>query len=277
MKNILLLAGADIKRTIRTPKLWLLMVFTILFFYDFALQSVLPYAKELNVGVAPYTYVLFYTDWSGVMYGLMLMVTLMSDAPFRNGSEIYIKLRTGSYSRMLGKLLYMVIIALIYHALSVVIAVAVCLPYVGFSLDWGDAIKGYASMLPGSITMEGINDGNGILSYKPMEAMVYQYIIAVLITIMLGLVIFTLNGIFKNYIGTVIVCILSCVHTFINAFNSYGKLRGISNMIPMTWLNLGEYSDKMTPLSAIIIILVISLALLALDIILIKVKRPEVV
>ena len=277
MKNIFLLAGTDIKRTIRTPKLWLLLIFTFLFFYDFADQSVLPFAKGLNVGVAPYMFILFYTDWSGLMYGLMLMVMLMSDAPFRNGSEIYIKLRIDSSRWMIGKLLYMTAAALIYHAISAVIAVAVCLPYVGFSLDWGDAIKGYINMLPGSITMEGITEGNGLLSYKPVEAMAYQYIIAVLVTVMLGLIIFTLNGIFKNYIGTVIVCIFSCIHTFINAFNSYGRLSGISSKIPMTWLNLGEYSEKMTPLLAIIIIFVISMSIFALDMILIKAKRLEVV
>lgn len=277
MKKIFLLARTDIKRTIRMPKLWLLLVFTIMFFYDFAEQSVLPFAKELNVGVAPYMYTLFYTDGSGLMYGLMLMVALMSDAPFKNGSEIYIRLRTSGYSRMIGKLLYMAAAALIYHAFSIVIAVAVCLPYVGFSLDWGDAIMGYVNMLPGSVTMDGINEGSGILSYNPMEAMVYQYIIAVLTTIMLGLVIFTLNSIFKNYIGTVVVCIFSCVHTFINAFNSYGLLRGISSKLPMTWLNLAEFSENMTPLSAIIIILIICMSVFMVDMILVKAKRLEVV
>lgn len=32
MKKIFLLARTDIKTTIRTPKLWLLLVFTIMFF-----------------------------------------------------------------------------------------------------------------------------------------------------------------------------------------------------------------------------------------------------
>lgn len=277
MKRILLLAGTDIKRTIRTPKLWLLMVFTFLFFYDFAQQTVIPFAKGLNVGVAPYTYVLFYSDWSGMMYGLMLMAALMSDAPFRNGSGIYIKLRTDSYRWLAGKLLYMVMVSFIYHILSIIIAVAVCLPYVGFSADWGDAIKGYVNMLSGSITTGGINKDNGILSYKPVEAMLYQYILAVLITIMLGLVIFTINGIFRNYIGTVLVCVFSCVHTFFNEFGFYGTFSGIGNKVPMSWLNLDGYNDGMTPLSAIIIILIINASLFALDVILVRVKRLEVV
>lgn len=277
MKKILLLARTDIKRTIRTPKLWLLMVFSILFFYDFALQSVIPFAKGLNVGVAPYTYILFYSDWSGMMYGLMLMVTLMSDAPFKNGSEICIKLRSDGYSWMTGKLLYMIIISLVYHAISAVIAIAVCLPYVGFSSDWGAAIRGYVNILSGSITAGGVQEESGILSYKPVEAMLYQYIIAVLITVMLGLVIFTINGIFRNYIGTVIVCIISCAHTFLNEFDFYGIYSGISGRIPMTWLNLDGYETGMTPMKAIIIIFIISMAVFALDIILVKSKRLEVV
>lgn len=278
MKKILLLAYTDIKRTLTTPKLWLLLVFTCLFFYDFAKQTVIPFAKGLNVGVTPYMYTLFYGDWSGMMYGLMLMVTLMSDAPFKNGNEIYIRLRTDKYKWLFGKLLYMIIMSFLYQALSIVIAVAVCFPYIGFSSDWGAAINGYVSMLSGSVTTGGINEeAGGILSYKPLEAMLYQFIIAVLITVMMGLVIFTLNGIFKNYIGTVLMCIFSCIHTFLNEFGFYGIFSGISSKVPMSWLDLGGYEAGMTPLRAAVIILIISVVVFGVDIVLVKTKRLEVV
>ncbi len=264
-----LLVKADLIRLIRGPKFWLIILFMLFFVYDFVSQ-VKPYAVNSGLGITPYLYPVYLADWSGRLYSLLLIIVAMSDAPFYTGSEMFIKLRVNKYIWGLCKNLYIFAISFIFQVITIVFTIVMCLPYLGISNDWGDVIRTFLTDRQGAISVSGILEEGIEVLYHPYTAMIYELLIMTLISLMLGLMIFILNGLFKSYAGTVVIGILSCLHTYISDFDFYGVLKNVYNKIPMSWIDLSGYTEGMSPIKACIIISVILLVLTVIQMILIK-------
>lgn len=86
------LAFNDIKRTFKTVKIYLIMIMTAFFMLEVC-SVVNGIAEARGIGVTPFLYPLFVSNWSGSLYTILLIVVLMSDAPYECGAELYIGLR----------------------------------------------------------------------------------------------------------------------------------------------------------------------------------------
>lgn len=254
MKTVFCLVKNEIAILVRRPKIWLALLMTLFFAYDF-MEGVKVYAKEMELGITPYTYPLFMAQWNTRIYIILIMIVILSDAPFLNGIETFTKLRISTGKMILSKIIYMLAVSFLYQICLILILTAVSLPYLGMDSEWGDVLSAYiGESFLGTNTIA--ETGESILiGYTPAQAMVYETILMTLLMFMFGMLIFIINTFSKKYTGTIIIGVLSCLHTYINDYMFFGDMNTIAKYVPMSWINLAEKVEGISVDNMIIILL----------------------
>lgn len=239
MKESLAIMRMDMKRTFKSPKLYLLIIFTIYFLRDFTI-TIKSLALINNMGVAPYTYPLFYGNWVSRLYAMLVIVILMSDAPFVDSSQKYTYIRTGDGKWLLGKIFYISMLAFLYQFMIVVCSVFLLLPELGMTTEWGDILSTFALESSGGKTGLGGADFLAYITntYAPIEGMLVTFVLASLVSIMVGIFIFFVNGLTKSMAGTVLALIIGMADMFISSLKDFGYNLKIPNVI--SWMNPGS-------------------------------------
>ncbi|MCD8119484.1 MAG: hypothetical protein LUE29_08405 [Lachnospiraceae bacterium] len=277
IRQIFRLTAADLRRFVRSPKAVLILVFSIFFAWDFV-KLVVPYAEGQNVAVTPFVYPFFLNEWSGCLYTLLLICVLMSDAPFQNGSELFLRLRVSKYVWLAGKTLYILAVSFLYQVILAILCVLVFVPEtgVGFSTSWGYVLRSYYIGSGGAVDMNGNATTGSLLSYAPVTAMLLQILLAALVSAMLGMLMLLLNALFRNYTGTVLVSVVSCAHLLLGSLGIYGAISFDSMVVPTSWINLGNLAEEMSPYLAAGILAGIMAVLALAGAVLLRFRRIEV-
>jgi len=131
---------ADIKKTLKTPKLYLIISFCFFFMDNFA-RAIRVLAVHHDLGVTPYLYPIFMCEWENRLFVTVLMVAMMSDAPFINGLEKNIFLKVDDVTWLISKIWFIIYQSVLLQMVLYVMSVLVCLPRVGLSFKWGSAIE----------------------------------------------------------------------------------------------------------------------------------------
>ncbi len=223
----------DLKRFIKSPKFWLVIVLSFFFVYD-ASEALKEMAVMHDVGMTPYFYPVYAADWRNKFYLILLIVIIMSDAPFYNGSETFINIRTGKYTWLFSKLLFVIISNFIFQLVFIVMTIVCFFPYFGLSSKWGALIMNHARDDIGGMF-------DIVTRYTPIEAMLIEFVIALLIGIVFGIFIFLINASFRNSAGTIFAGVLVCADSFISAVE-WKTQPWILDNIPTKWLDISNLS-----------------------------------
>lgn len=265
LKNIGLLMSVDLRRLLFSSKAVLLLIFAVFFTTDFA-EDVMAYVEGLDLAVTPYVYPVFAGEWRNSFYILMLICVLMSDAPFRNGSELYIRLRTDKYTWFFAKMLYIVVASAVFQALFALLCFLAFLPDIGFSAGWGYVLRTFC-------TSRGLET---LLAYVPWQATAFEYLITTGVSILLGILMFLINGVSGNYTGTIAVSIISCAHMLLKEYTAYITFPIDLDLLPTGWVLLAELGDALTAGQAVGILALLILILIAVGALLLKENRIEI-
>ncbi len=238
MKSIKL-AWCDIVRTFKTPKVWIVVLLGAFFFW-YEYSPLREMAVQFRLGIAPYTYPIFMLFRHTTIYGLMLIVLLMGDAPYYNGAEMFINIRVSKYQWFFGKLIYMFVLSAIFQVIMIIVSVLSCAPHIGIDTGWGDIIRTYMTSLQGMISTGGIIDNDGILSMSPIICMIYEFVLMILIGVIIGCAIFLLNNIFKGIIGTMLVGTFVLFDLYCTNLAEH-YIKNIKNVLPTAWVNLNVF------------------------------------
>lgn len=248
----------DIKRMFRAPKFYLLIFFTMYFLMEFT-GGLKSYAQALQLGVAPYVYPLFYGDYSSRLFALMVIVLLMSDAPYVDSSQKYTYIRTGDGKWFLGKCLYILGESMLYQLIFMLLSVLILLPEVGISTEWGDVLSALANN-PEEITayFGDTSMADIVLEYSPWEAMLYTFVLSSMISVTIGLFIFLLNGVTHSALGTVLAMAACTGELFLVSVAAKGVK--IPFPVIVSWMNLanvsaGENVSGKTPIGTLVMVL----------------------
>jgi len=252
------LAFNDIKRTFKTVKIYLIMIMTAFFMLEVC-SVVNGIAEAQGIGVTPFLYPLFVSNWSGSLYTILLIVVLMSDAPYECGAELYIGLRVKKELWYWGKIIYIIMIAFIYQVMMVVISVLGIITNLTFHWKWGGALEEYWRSVNIGITMDGAGSLGNLLDILPLKAVGLQFLMTVFISVFIGCIIFIVNTAFRNFSGTMIVGIFACLHLYFNDFQFFAVLNKLQGYVPISWINLQkdygvfDYKMEIVILSVLII------------------------
>ncbi len=234
------LAYADFVRGFKNSKTLVIILLCVFFFYN-EILSMRALAEQFGIGITLFVYPMFMTLSRGRMYALILVAMMMGEAPYYNGAEVFISMRISRFKWFVGKLIYILMLSATFQVVMMVVSVAVCAPYIGISNDWGDIIRTYITSIQGGVSVTGTVDSAYFLSLNPAMCMVQEFILMVLMSVIIALVIFLINGVFKNIMGTILVGIVVLIDGYLNDLSWWG-IRDTQYIMPTTWVDINSFA-----------------------------------
>lgn len=274
------LAKADFLRTIKNPKTWVVLLLCYFFFWNETV-TLRALGEANQMGVAPYVYPIFMTDWRSRMYALVLVLLMLGEAPYYNGAEVFTSMRISTLKWFISKVVYIFMVSIFFQVFMMIISVVACLPYVGFSAEWGDIITTYINSIQGAISATGIVKTKSIMSLEPQVAMVQEFVLMVLTSVLLALIIFIINATLKNMVGTILIGSVVIIDLYLNEFASRDLMKwDISYFLPSTWVDMNTFAvvDWLSFEKCTLYLTLIIVALITVGCVLVKKKiiRPIV-
>ncbi len=233
MRAALSLCVGDLKRLFKTPKIYLVFIFTYFFLDNFVL-NIKDMAIYFKIGITPFVYPVFLSEWQGRMLSLLTVILLMSDAPFYNGNEKEVFIRVSNNIWCLSKALYIVALSFIYQISAFILSVVACAPYIAISNTWGSAIRSYATSLYG-VSENGIAEM--VINELPVEILLKELLISFLVGIIIGFTVLIFNVLSLGYAGTLITSALVVSDAFFEMFNE-PIMDIILSRIPFFWISI---------------------------------------
>lgn len=190
---------------------------------------------EMPVWVFPFLYV---QDYSRLIFTLPV-VLLFCSAPFLDGNQTFVFMRTGRMKWLCGQILYIIIASAVYYLFILAVSLLLTVFYGGFSLEWGETLKMIATSndIRKLISYVGISPSNFVMTFfKPLQAVWFTFLMSWLGGIFIGLTIFACNLISETkYLG---VSISSFFVLFSYITINEGFMQDLLRFSPMSWITL---------------------------------------
>lgn len=220
MKNIYFCTMMNFRKSTVDVKIYVLLALVITFNVS-NLSDVYEYSRVVGVGVSPWIFPhLLINPMSVPIFGCFALL-LFSSAPFVDRHKPFVVIRTGKTSWILGQLLYVFITSLLYTLLIYLITVISFIPFIEFTKDWGKVMRTLAvnpnSAVSKGITLTSLINNNIISQFSAIEATLISLGLFFLVTLFIGMVIFSLNLMIGRMSGVITVSIL----IFISYFSIY--------------------------------------------------------
>lgn len=245
IRNSILCSFSNFKKWAVDTKLYILLVLIAVFnIWNFS--GVYEYAGIVGYGVSPWIFPHIFTAPVAMpVYGCFAIL-LFSDAPFIDRHTPFLVVRTGRISWVSGQLIYILITSFLYTIVNYAITVISFFHNIEFTSDWGKVIRTLA-VNPSSAHNKGISltvliNNSIVSSFSAIEATIISLVLFFLVTLFLGIVIFSLNLVIGKMSGIITAGIM----VFISYFSIYvGRLTigfKIYYFSPLSWSSL-QYID----------------------------------
>ena len=170
----------------------------------------LGYAKEVDMIVnCLETYILVTNNevYSVVMF--ILVLVLFADAPFMDNNSLYVVSRIGRYRWCIGKMLYIIIAAIVFNLVCMLTTVIVSIPYSYPGDIWSSAFIASTNGETVELGYQAIfYNSEVIYFFSPLRISMISMGLKILLNCMMGMVLFVLNMGNKKVLGYGIVSIL---------------------------------------------------------------------
>lgn len=150
-------------------------------------------AQTNAIAVLPHLYNNQYFRLS-IQFGIVL---LFSNAPFRNENSLFCLVRIGYTKWCIGQIIYIIVSSFVYVLVIFMLTIICIFPTLDFSLIWGKTFSTLAQTSAGLINI----DYKILLLYDPFGAFANTFILLVMISVIIGLLIFMLSSIFGKGMG----------------------------------------------------------------------------
>lgn len=137
---------------------------------------------------------------------LFPLLMIFCDAPFIDANQQFVMVRSGRKAWGIGQMLYIITASFIYALFMALSAIVVNIGHISFGTGWGKTL-----LLAGRTNIlellgrryDTVNVAPMIVKYyTPLQAMILSFLLLWMICIILGLIIYNLNIIFKsNVVG----------------------------------------------------------------------------
>lgn len=192
---------------------------------------------EMPVWVFPFLYV---QDYSKLIFTLPV-VLLFCSAPFLDGNQTFVFMRTGRMKWLCGQILYIIIASAVYYLFILAVSLLLTVFYGGFSLEWGETLKMIATSndIRRLISYVGISPSNFVMTFfKPLQAVWFTFLMSWLGGIFIGLTIFACNLISETkYLG-VSISSFFVLFSYITINEGFMQRLSMLRFSPMSWITL---------------------------------------
>ncbi len=233
------------------PKYLTVLLFLGMYFW-MQIHGFVAFARDMGCTMTPW--LLVFLPSGTVILPIMLgYALLISDAPFRNGQQQFVLLRTGKRTWLWGQILYLLILSVLFPVLLWILSWIFMLPALEWSLEWG----------PG-ITTAAVTGNYGGYSWiameygcmknaTPLEATLWVMAVMAGVCFLLALIAAGCNLWLKRGVGPVAVSALSAMPVIVIIFahqpNAIKKLLWIS---PVSWMDrslMGHTEQGLPPMT----------------------------
>lgn len=272
---------------IRLGKMWTVQFFkdskfitVTLFSFLFLFVYIIPLRHEASLsayGITPYILPLLYD--MNTMYMMFVMILLVCDAPFAQKNNVFINIRANMKSSFIGKLIYLFLTSVILQLTQFILCLIMLVPYLSFSDNWGYIIT--------KVVSEGFSEPtlysgfaariSVIEEYTGFDALISQMLLNASFTFLIGMVAFFLNGMFKKYIGTMVLIFIAIFDSIVNAAGFWiTEIYKLYNYSLIRFIKLSSIAEnERTVLYNILIMWTISLVLIISTYIMFKIRFKD--
>lgn len=261
-KQSFLVCRESMRKWTSEPRVWAVLILLFLFEWT-QIQTLREYCIMQGLAVSNWYFPFLFSGGFVLLYFYMGVLLVFCDAPFVDGQQLYVILRTGSRNWFRGKIIYIFLTSCIYYLLMYAISLLESIPYLGFSSNWEMVLQSLAA--DGNVGIYRLKIPERVLSsFSPVTAFFLCYIINVLITTFIGLLIFYINLYKSNNLGVgiafVVILLSACVQYM--PTNSGWILQYFS---PVSWADLDIFTKDYggVPLSYAFIFLIVGIGLLS--------------
>lgn len=203
------------------------------------------FSEAVGINASPWLFP-FFMQQSYIQFLFLAGATLLfCDAPFIEEGSSFEMIRAGKKKWLAGKLLYMLILSVLYTAAIMLLTIFLLFPRISFQNKWGKVLGTLAQTNAAAVFGNDYIslDYKIILKYQPIEAMVFSFLMAVCVCFIVGLCVLIINLCFKKVpgaLGGIAVALMSYFQ------KNFSNLYAMSFFSPASWMDIALWDRKIT-------------------------------
>lgn len=235
MLSAIRLTKINLYKHLGTVNFWAPFILAAAAVIEFA-KTLSDMSKYYSIPVNGFSIAFLLTSLTHVFVIFLGIFILFSDLPFADNQQMFLISRSGKRAWIFSQVFYVIIVSLIYFAFIFMCYCVVLLPDLGFSIkSWGKIIMTISATDVGQAFNIPFKALPSILSdYSPLEAFVFSFGTAIVISIILGLVVLLFNLTIKRNIGVII----SGAMVFVYMFVYMGGSKIMYYFSPLNWCSI---------------------------------------
>lgn len=216
------------------------VLFVVIIFSWTQIRDVKRYAVSQGLGVSCWYYPFLFSTFICTLFLYFGVVLLFCNAPFVDGHQLFVILRSGKKTWFRGQMLFIVLSSIGYFTYIWVISIVLFLPRLGITADWGsvlwEIVKNQRLVVTGGFLLSE----RTLMLFSPIKACLLVWLLNVLIGCFLGFLIFYCNLYKSKAYGSLAAMAVVFISNVIAAIGDYGNM--LLYVSPVNWADLYNYS-----------------------------------
>lgn len=248
-KNSWNIAFQGIRKNFTSIRFYTVLVAVIIFSWT-QVSGVRDYAQSQGLGVSFWYYPFLFSTFICTLFLYFGIVLLFCNAPFIDGQQMFVILRSGKKTWFRGQILFIILSSAGYFTYIWLLSVVLFLPILGFNGDWGTVFWDMARYHQEVVVSGGfLLDERTLSMFSPVEGCCFVWLINVLTGSFLGFLIFYVNLYKSRTYGSVAALMVVLVSNIIRFIGDYANR--IVYISPVSWSDLSVYARVQNPLSPV--------------------------
>ncbi len=212
-------------------RVWIALLIMLVFVHSYT-NGLSSFCDYVNIKSSPWIFPFLYTQYYVKLLFFFPLILIFSNAPFVDNNELYVIIRSGRIKWSIAQILYIIISTAIYFFLVILFSIIFNLNIICITDEWGKVLNTLANTDAADQFNIGFKPDKNIINlFSPIQAMWFTFLHSWISGIILGLIIFLFNMIFKGF-GTFI----SSIVLVFSAIAS--KELSLVKYSPVTWSTL---------------------------------------
>ncbi len=224
--------------------------FLYLIFYTYArIHGLVDYSRSLGYPITPWVFPFLPGSGACFLPLMLSFVLLISDAPFRTKQQIFIIMRIGKRTWLIGQLIYLLLVSICFTITLWLLSWLWLLPEINWVNDWGKVLS--TAAVVGGHGKYGVSFSIQYAVMKntdPFTVTCWCAAVMVCVCYMLGVIMAASNLWLRKGCGAAIISALIAVSVIPNMFAiDPGAIKMFIWLSPLTWMdrslmgNVGQY------------------------------------
>lgn len=253
------IAFRGMKKNFNSLRFYMVLLVGIIFLWT-QVSPVREYAVSQGLGISCWYYPFAFSTFICTLFLYFGLVLLFCNAPFIDGQQLFVILRSGKRTWFRGQILYIILASAGYFTYLWIVSVVMCLPYLGITGDWGDVFLEVVRN-PALVSNEAFLINERTLAMFPApKACLFVWMINVLVGCFLGFLIFYINLYKSRTYGSVFALGIVFISNIVRFVGDYTNT--IVYISPISWADLYVYSRKqnhVSPLYTVSVLVVLNI------------------